>query len=989
MAVEPNPTAGRETEDRAVDFGEDIRPLLSNRCFVCHGPDEAERAAGLRLDSAEGAFEDLGGYAAITPGDAESSELMLRVTSDDPDTVMPPPESGKPFSADEIERLRRWIDQGAVYDRHWAYKRPSPPVVPDTADGGWSAGPIDRFVAAQHRRQGLTPTEDADRHALARRVAMDLTGLPPTWEQVTAFVADDHPAAYGRYVDSLLASPAFGERWARVWLDLARYADSAGYADDPPREIWAYRDYVLDSFNTAMPFDRFTIEQLAGDLLPDAGERQLIATAFHRNTMTNNEGGTNDEEFRNEAVVDRTNTTFAVWMGTTMACAQCHTHKFDPIQHEEYFQAFAFFNNTADADRRDESPTIEIYSERQKADRKRLTRQIRRTEEQLATPSTEVRQDHARWLSGFDEPPTWHDVVPDSAASPQRKLVIAQDGTVTSDDGKSDRDTYTIRFKVPPTRADRPIRFLRLRVPRQQKSNFVLTRLVSPTLSFERVVADHHQPGHPPRRAIEAERPNQGGWAIGGQTGQVHDMTLELATPVAAGDEVELELQQQSGFKRHLLDAFQLQVSADDDAMAWGRLPIPIRDALNTAVADRTDRQKTLLENHHRQVTPVLQPQRDRLERLKTLLAEIRPVTTVPVLAELPPTDRRGTHVQIRGNYQSKAAEVGPATPAAFHPLDPGPDGSPDRLDLARWLIDPANPLTARVIANRHWEKLFGIGIVSTSEEFGSQGERPTHPDLLDHLATELTRGDWDVKRLLREIVTSRTYRQASIVDEDSSEADPDNRFFARGPRHRITAEMVRDQALAVSGLLSHKMHGPPVRPPQPNLGLKAAFGGATDWTTSEGADRYRRGLYTTWRRSSPYPSMAAFDAPSREVCLVRRDRTNTPLQALVTLNDPVYVEVAQALARRVIGRARDDLDRVAWAFRHVLLREPSDQEAEHLAEFVATMADRYAEDPDAARQMAENPLGPLSGEAEPAEYAAWTVACNVLLNLDEVFMKR
>lgn len=750
-----------------VSFNEDIRPLLSNKCFHCHGPDEEERQAKLRLDTREGALQDHAGFAAVVPGNIEESELIYRILSDDEDEVMPPPGKGEPFTKAEVALLEQWIKEGAEYEVHWSYQKPVRPEVPEVTSGILQVrNPIDAFVLKRLHEEKLRPSPEADRPTLIRRVSLDLTGLPPTPAEVDAFLADDRPDAYERLVDDLLAKPAFGEHWARLWLDLARYADSAGYADDPGRTIWAYRDWVIRALNANMPFDQFTIEQIAGDLLPHPTQDQLIATAFHRNTKTNNEGGTSDEEFRNAAVVDRVNTTMATWMGTTAACAQCHTHKYDPITHEEYFSLFAIFNQSEDADRRNEAPVIKVMEKEQ-----------------------------------------------------------------------------------------------------SEKEEALQARLV--------------------------------------------------------------ELRKEAGSKE--------------------------RD--------------------------------EKIKELEKQIAAIKPLTTVPVMRELPANKQRKTHIQLRGNYLSLGEEVSPGVPAIFGSL---PEGMPpDRLALAKWLVSRDNPLTARVVANRFWENLFGVGLVLTSEEFGSQGERPSHPALLDWVAVEFMEQGWDMKKFLRLLVTSSVYRQHSHVSDELAERDPDNRLLARGPRVRLTAEMIRDQALAVAGLLSPKMFGPPVRPPQPNLGLKAAFGGGTDWNTSEGEDKFRRGLYTSWRRSSPYPSMATFGAPNREVCTVRRGRTNTPLQALVTLNDPVYVEAAQALARRMAAHEGPLAEKLTLGFRLCLARSPKPDEAARLAMLYEKTRSRYAADEKLALEMATNPIGPLPSGAQPDDLAALTIVGNVLLNLDETLMKR
>ncbi|AMV26539.1 Planctomycete cytochrome C [Gemmata sp. SH-PL17] len=750
-----------------IDFNRDVRPILSNYCFACHGPDEKTRKAKLRLDTREGAIA-----ASVVPGKPDASELITRLTaSPDDASVMPPSKTGKKLAPREVEILKQWVKDGATYSQHWAYVKPVRPEVPSTKFPTTNA--IDNFLFARLQAEKLSPTPEADRYTLARRVALDLTGLPPSAEEVEAFVNDKSPRAYEKFVDKLLAKPAFGEHWARMWLDLARYADSAGYADDPLRTIWKYRDYVIQSFNANKPFDQFTIEQLAGDLLPNATTEQRVATAFHRNTMTNNEGGTSDEEFRNAAVVDRVNTTFMVWMGTSMACAQCHTHKYDPLTQTEYFRSFAFFNNTEDADRADETPIL----------------------------------------------PFWTD------------------------------------------------------------------DLLAKKAALEKQVADLEA-------ALKGKKPDE------------------------------------------------------------------------------------------------MKPERDKLVALKKDLAAVKPLTSVPVMKELTGTARRKTKLQFRGNFMDLGDEVTEGTPAAFHAF---PEKAPrTRLEFAKWLVSSENPLTARVIANKFWEQIFGTGIVRTSEEFGAQGEQPSHPELLDWLATELVAQKWDVKKFLKLLVMSTAYRQSAKVSPELFERDPENRLLARGPRVRLSAEMIRDQVLFAAGLLSSKTLGPSVRPQQPNLGVSAAFGGSIDWQTSTGEDKYRRGLYTQWRRSNPYPSMSTFDAPNRDICIVRRARTNTPLQALVLMNDPVYTEAAQALARRAIEKGgKTNAEKAAFVFRACLVRAPSEAEVERLVTLYEAAEAKFAKDTAKATQFATNPLGPLPKGVAVADAAAWTVVVNVIMNLDEMLMKR
>jgi mono/diheme cytochrome c family protein len=1124
-------TGGFNAEAEEVDFNTQIRPLLSNNCLTCHGPDEDERAAGLRLDTEAGSRLDLGGYAAIAPGNPKASEILQRLTTDDEELRMPPEGKGRRLTPEEVDFVRRWIAEGGSYEKHWAYNKPTRPSLPTVSKTQWPRNSVDHFILAELETRGLKPSPEADRWTLARRVSLDLIGLPPSWEEARAFVEDEQPDAYEQYVGRLLDKPAFGERWARVWLDLARYADSAGYADDPPRTIWAFRDYVIKSLNENKPFDQFTIEQIAGDLLENPTQDQLAATAFHRNTLTNNEGGTNDEEFRNVAVIDRVNTTMAVWMGTTIACAQCHTHKYDPITQEEYFKFFAFFNNTQDADRRNESPIVSIWSEEQKVEKQRLVEQVNALQRIIETGTPELQKAEIEWLDGLETEATWITLDPSDLSANKRELSV-QDGWVVGGEKKPDTDQYRLAFPI--RKGD--LVGIRLEVPGEQSDNFVVTnvaamlrkkgkaaidaryvrvdlagagkmihlaeiqafvdgkniatsgtvtassedfggkneyvndgktdgqfnnRSVSHTKiekdpwieidlgelnSIDRIAlwnrtdnapaiqqrlrgyrvsllnenrdvvweqtpkdvptpnsefntggpsklplavafADHEQDGFPATAVLQQDK---NGWAIAPKVGRPHTLTLLPRQPVALEDvDLILTIEQESKFPKHLLDRFRVAMTSDQGLAKVAEVPPEILHLVRSWQAKQklSDADAAKLSTYYRSITPLLKSQQEELKKAKASLDAIKPATTVPVMAQVADSARRESRIQIRGNYQNTGVVVEEGTPAAFHAL---PEGAKrDRLALAKWLVDDENPLTARVIANRHWEEIFGVGIVQTSEEFGSQGDLPSHPQLLDWLAVELQQNGWDLKQLLTVLVTSATYRQSSYSSEELRLADPANRFYARGPRFRVSAEMVRDQALFVSGLLSDRMYGPPVKPPQPSLGLKAAFGSATDWQASTGENRYRRGLYTSWRRSSPYPSMAQFDAPNREVCTVRRIRTNTPLQALVTLNDPVYVEAAQALARSMIAQSKDPAQRIQYAFRHCLLREPSESEVKRVTELSRIVSKEFEGQLKQAEQMATVPIGPLPEGGNAIEFAAWTVVGNVILNLDEMFMKR
>lgn len=987
-----------------VDFNQDIRPILSNKCFTCHGPDEEARKGGsrktgrLRLDTPEGARLDLGDYAAVIPGKPDESELIYLITTEDEDDRMPPQKEGSRLSEEEIKLLRQWIEEGGEYDVHWSYKKPERIKVPKISKRDFQLNnPIDHFIGERLVSERLRQAPIADQHALARRAALDLTGLPPTPEELRTFLEDRRKNAFQHYVQRLLEKPAYGEHWARMWLDLARYADSAGYADDPLREIWGFRDYVIRSFNENKPFDQFTVEQIAGDLLKQPTTDQLIATAFHRNTKTNSEGGTNDEEFRNEAVVDRVNTTMAVWMGTTIDCAQCHTHKYDPISQEEYYKLFAILNNTADEDRKDEKPLLPLFTEQQKRDRQILEQEIARHKKSLKMTlgAPENRDRRSAWEQSVLASSGWKVLHPKPEgmnATSNASFSINEERIIEVGDNPAPRVNYTItvappvpgtitgiKLEVPPHEQPWVLNEFELRLIKAESDNKPKQKLHNDSASYEQewYVAKDVVDG------ISGDRFS--GWAVGDALHEHHSATFELEQPLQLKPGEKLEIQFKQVFPLKTLKRFRLSVT--DAQRPTPAIPNTLLRAFEASPANRSQRENTSLLDFFSRFDPQTISAQAEIASLQTQLDAIEPLTTVPIFREVSKKQQRKTHIQYRGSFLDLGPEVEPGTPAAFHPL---PENSaPDRLALARWLTDQNNPLTARVLVNRYWEALFGIGIVPTSEDFGSQGETPTHPELLDWLAVEFMESGWDVKHLLTLMVSSASYQQSSKVDAELYERDPDNRLLARGPRFRISAEMVRDQALNVSGLLSSKLFGPSVNPPQPEMGLTSAFGGTTDWKTSEGKDKHRRGIYTTWRRSNPYPSMTAFDAPNREVCTIRRANTNTPLQALVTLNDPVYIEASQALGRRMEAFQGTIKEKAAYGFELCLIRPPSKKEVAALIRLFHTTHQHYANDLENALIMATDPIGGLPDQANAADFAAWTVVGNALLNLDEMFLKR
>lgn len=1125
-----------------VDFASQVRPILSSRCYRCHGPDESSRKGKLRLDLRASAIADRDGSHAIRPGDAAKSLLLERITATDPDDIMPPPEAGHPLSATEIQTLKQWIVEGALYSEHWAFTKPEKPQPPQVKDTSWAANAIDYFILQSLEKQGLGPSPEADRHTLIRRLSLDLIGLPASREEVSEFVQDSSPDAYERLVDRLLSSPAYGERWARVWLDLARYADSAGYGSDPLRlNIWPWRDWVIQALNQNLSFDEFTIQQIAGDLLPDAGQDQLIATAFHRNTMTNTEGGTDDEEFRVAAVKDRANTTAQVWMGLTLGCAQCHTHKFDPITQKEYYQFFAFFNQTEDTDLPDEKPTLPLPTQAERKQTEELKAKVEELEKRRNEITPEFEADLAAWEATQAKGIDWTPLAPESVKSLLGTTLVAlPDHSILAGGATPDTDTYTIQFRTALTnltalrlealpdislpsngtgrgadsgkfvltelqaavrspKAGPPdVRFLRLELPgsgrmlslaevqvfskgqnvagsgkaSQSSTNqdaqaaraidgntdgdFAaesttltqaqdnpwweldlgaetaidevivwnrtdrglgtrLTNFKIAALDKDRKKLWDRDSGTAPNpatsfrlteekslklqnasarvsdkdldvgKAIDGNTDAKNGWSIGGRTGAIYAASFELK-----GSDIQdtnstliVSLVQRYG-TNHTLGRFR--ISATTQPQPVRELAENIRGILAVAGAERTDEQKKDLASYFRAFAPSLAKVNEELAERRKELDRVKPVA-LPVLRELAEAKRRETHLLNKGNFLDKGDKVEPGVINAFHAL---PSEIPrNRLALARWLVDRENPLTARVAVNRFWARLFGSGIVGTEEDFGTQGTLPTHPQLLDWLAVEFMDRGWDAKAMLKTIVMSATYRQSSRVTPELLQNDPLNRFYSRAPRLRLDAETLRDQALAVSGLLSRKIGGPSVYPWQPENLWRAAFNGERTWATSKGEDRYRRGLYTFWRRTVPYPSMATFDAPSRETCTVRRIHTNTPLQAFVTMNDPVYVEASQALARRILREAGGTVaDRVRFGLSLCLSRPANEEETHVLVEHYEKELAHYSASFEEARKLATEPLGPLAENENPAEAAAWTSVANVLLNLDGVLTK-
>ena len=1144
-------------DDSAPDYSRDVRPILSDKCFKCHGPDEKKRSAKLRLDDRAVAIKK----GAVVPGKPDQSGVVQRIFSDDAEMVMPPPTSNKTLTAVQKATLRRWIAAGADVAPHWAFVAPKPPPLPPVRNKTWTRTSVDAFILARLESAGLAPQPEADRPSLARRASLDLTGLPPTPEEVDAFVKDPAPEAYEAYVDRLLASPRFGERWARRWLDLARYADTNGYEKDRPRVMWPWRDWVIRAFNVDMPFDRFTIEQLAGDMLPDATPDQKIATGFHRNTMINEEGGIDPLEFRYHSLVDRVNTTSTVWLGMTIGCANCHTHKYDPVTQVDYYRIMAFFDGAdepvfdipdADVARRraeqekkiddaraalelkfpaegglDWTPVrIESVKSAQKATSRVLedgsvliggdspekdTTEIAFLADlpNVAAVRLEVLPDESLPHKGPGRAENGNFVVSELSLRDDKAIEIA---SATADfeqqnfpasaalDGKPEtgwaiagptpmnvaraavfmlaaprpamKKTWTLkidqnfgqrhtlgRFRISlgaPSKGGgreshfnrklaewiraeegRAVRWEPLR-PVDARSNlpilavqgdrsvFVrgdMTKSDTYELGFEvggrkvtairlEAIADPRLPkGGPGRvhyegpfgdfwlsevtvqadgkpvklaratqsfadgnktaaRAIDGDQ--QSGWSISGGQGRTHAAVFQLDPPVEKVSRLDLKLL----FERYYaagLGRFRISITGDERSAEARGLSADVEEALLVAAERRTPEQLAAIRRQFLELAPELAGARKEIQKLRDGLPGY---STTLVMQEREPQDRRTTFLRNRGEFLEPREKVAAEMISLFPPL---PEGTPrDRLSFARWLVNPQNPLTARVTMNRLWAAFFGRGLVRTTEDFGFQGEAPTHPDLLDWLATDFVRQGWSQKKMMRLIVTSAAYRQSARVTAEALQKDPENKLLSRSPRTRLDAEVVRDSVLKAAGLLSPKIGGPSVFPPQPpGITTEGAYGPLT-WTVSQGEDRYRRGLYTFAKRTAPYAMFSTFDGPSGEACVARREVSNTPLQALTMLNDEVVVEAARHAGKSAAADPAPAEKKIAAMFRRCLSREPDAAEVALLLKYLETQKARIAAQEVDAVKIAGK------GDGADVERAAWTLLFRALLNLDE-----
>jgi len=1153
-------SAQSAVETSTVSFNRDILPILSNNCFACHGPDQATREGGLSLHKPEGAYGDLeSGSVPVVPGDRDASALFNRITAEDPDDRMPPSDFDKELSENDIAQLTRWIDEGAPWEGHWSFVPAKAPKLPELANADWLRNDIDRFILARLEAEGLTPSPEADARALIRRVTLDLTGLPPTPEEVRAFLADEAPGAYGRVVDRLLDSPRYGEHKARIWLDAARYADTNGYHIDNERYMWPWRDWAIRSFNTNMSFDRFTVSQLAGDLLPDPTQDDLIATGFNRNHMINFEGGAIPEEYHTQYVIDRVNTTGTVWMGLTVGCAQCHDHKYDPISQREFYQLYSFFYNVSEdgLDGRDGNakPTIKVPSTEQNIELNGVRALLGLAAEAMAVPMPTVDAAQAEWASEWTDTlnARWSALTGASVTGTEGEtFTLLEDASVLIGGTNPAKTTYELVADLPTS----TVSAIRLDVlqdeslpkggpGRAENANFILTGFEAEILrpgaeaeplkiEFASATADFSQKNFDVAGVIDTNA--ESGWAGLGVYAPQQRTALFIAREplhVEAGSRIRVRLKHTSKSAGHGIGRFKLsttndetlapsrlgswyvsgpyaaengktayetvyepevgvdlEATYDDGRMKWvqatpayedgkvhrlsgdvattylyrvikapsdrnaqlalgsndaikvwlngdvvhdnnvergfqldqdkvnirlkegenellmkvvnygndyafsfrkaseqsGELPLDIELILTSG--DRNTRETRRLRNYYRErYSPIWKSVIAKRDELRAREKEIdAQVPTTMVMSEM--ADPRETHVLVRGQYDQKDKVVTSATPAALPPMPKGTEAN--RLGLAKWLVDPANPLTARVITNRYWQHHFGNGIVKTAEDFGAQGDRPSHPALMDWLATEFVDSGWDTKHIHRLIVTSATYRQSSRSSRELNERDPENRLLARGPRFRMDAEVIRDSALYVSGLLVEQQGGPSVRPFQPpGIWKEVAYGAsftAQVFEPDTGDNLHRRSMYTFWKRQAPPPNMMIFDAPNRETCVVRRERTNTPLQALTLMNDPQFVEAAHALAHRMVEQGGDDAsERIAYAFEWATSRPPTDEERRILFDVFEAQRTEFVESPDAAKTL----LAVCDSTHEgTAELAAYSMIANLILNLDEALTK-
>ena len=1017
----------------SIDFASQIRPILADNCYACHGPDDNQRATDLRLDQQESAFQDLGGYTAIQPGDPEGSELVARIHSEDPDFVMPPAGHLKKLTQEQRELLTQWITEGATWTEHWSFQPPQIAPAPRTPTDNWSRNFIDQHILSKLNNAGIAPAPPAAKITLIRRLSSDLNGLPPHQALLDMAQQEDWPQTYEVLVDQLLASDAFGERMATYWLDLVRYADSVGYHGDQPVSVSPYRDYVIEAFNRNLPFDQFTMEQLAGDLLEAATAEQKIASGYNRLGMMSAEGGVQPEEYLAKYASDRVRTTASVWLGITLGCAECHDHKFDPLSTREFYEFQAFFADIKERglyagahQSKEWGPTMEVPDEV-------LPELLEPLDEELALLSEQIRETDAVKLERLDWEQKmrdanfhWQTLSPQSVATTQSaEITVQPDQAILVGGENPGQNAYVITAQLPPgVQAFRIEALPHASLPQQGpgragNGNFVISELIllqgdrsenkadfqnefsswpetlrnaalqldHPTATIEQVYGGESHPDKKWSAASAFDRDARGktwGWAVLPEVGKAQELVVRLAEGQAVPKTITVVLQQFHQNGTHTLGHFRLSTSTAPTAEAnpLNSLPPEITSIIETESAQRTPEQQTTISDYFLKIAPSLQNLHQKIADLQKQRQQLvaQHTRTSLITVAVPPREIR---VLPRGNWMDRSGEV--VTPNVPSVLGrPEWDHQPTRLDLARWLTAPDNPLTARVFVNRIWKLLFGAGLAPVLDDFGAQGQAPSHPELLDHLAVEFQQSGWDVKHLIKTIVMSQAYQQSSAYRSDLTDVDPENRLLARQGRFRIEAEFIRDHALMASGLLVHKIGGRSVKPYQPaGLYQHLNFPKRT-YQADSGDAQYRRGLYTHWQRQYLHPAMKIFDAPAREECTASRPQSSTPLAALVLLNDPSYVESARAMAARILNAEDSTASRLNRLFMVGLGRSIAADEQTLLTGLLEDHHRYYSEHPVEAEQLLSIGNHPRDESLEIAEHAAWTSVCRAVINLHE-----
>lgn len=995
--------AAAESPSR-VQFNRDIRPVLSDNCFACHGPDTKKLKGGLRLDLRDQAIKPAkSGEIAIVPNQPEKSELVRRIFATNPDDLMPPPESHKVLTPAQKELIKRWIAEGAEYQGHWAYLAPVKPKVAGTANG------IDFLVQQRLAEIGLKPSLEADRRTLARRLYFDLVGLPPEPEDVQAFERDLSTDAYSKLVEKLLASPHYGERMAIGWLDVVRFADTIGYHSDNPRNVWPYRDYVIKSFNENKPFDQFTREQLAGDLLPDSTFEQQVGSAFNRLLLSTEEGGAQAKDYEARMLTDRVRAIGSVWLGQTIGCSQCHDHKFDPIKSRDFYSLGAFFADLKEPiiGRREDG--LLVPDKKQAAELARLEAKATRLQKEFEAPRPELFNAWTQTaLEAIEAEKSWTVLTPEKAISAAGlKLAVDKDHVIAADrDPRDGRDTYRISvktelknitgFRLEAWNSDK----LPGRGPgRSTDGNFVLTEFTvedaqTNKIELANATATIEPEGFPASSTLDGNTNGNNGWSIRGGTGVNQAIHFATKEPIKNEGDIALTfVLRQSQGGNQVLGRFRLSATTSPEGIKAGKIALPsadIVDILKSAPPSRTEDQNSKIAAYQRTGAPELSGLRAQLagaRKAKTDFEATIPRCLVSTSMDQPRTVR----ILPRGNWMIETGDiVQPALPAFLAASGRKPEGrNLNRLDLADWIVARENPLTARVFANRLWKQFFGIGLSKVLDDLGAQGEPPVNPALLDWLACEFMDSGWDIKHLVRLIVNSQTYKQVSTAPKELQTRDPYNRELARQSRWRLDAELVRDNALAISGLLVRKIGGPSVKPYQPDGYWENLNFPVRTWDASQSEDQYRRGLYTWWQRSFLHPSMLAFDAPTREECAADRNRSNIPQQALVLLNDPSYVEAARAFAKRILKECPGDTSaRIQWAWRQALARAPRADEIETVRALLEKHLTEYRQDTKSADDLLKVGFRPMPQGLDESELAAWTSVARVILNLHETITR-